>query len=128
MQNLENNNQEAQFIQWCTHYHHMQQNYFNEEHKKHLQTYFKSSNYICHCQIMCRLHYTISEALQYPLIYHHFYNKCLIPTSMETEVCENILCKNSFSERYSKSNFIEIPIHLQLQCILVRKYLPIVIS
>ena len=58
--------------------------------------------------------------LQYPLIYHHFCNKCLMPASMETEVCENILCKSSFSERHS--NFIEIPIHLQLQCILERKH------
>ena len=66
------------------------------------------------------------KALQYPLIYHHFCNECLMPTSMETEVCENILCKNSFSERHSKSNFIEIPIHLQLQCILECKYLPVV--
>ena len=60
--------------------------------------------------------------LQYPVIYHHFCSKCLMPASLETEVCENTLCKSVFSERYSKSNFIEIPIHLQLKCILERKY------
>jgi len=59
--------------------------------------------------------------LQYPLIYHHFCTKSLMPTSIE-KVSGNTLCKSSFSTHYSKSNFIEIPIHLQLRSILEHKY------
>ena len=59
--------------------------------------------------------------LYYPINYHYFCSKCLAEVSIESEVCKNSLCESIFKDVHSKSSFIEIPISLQLKCILERK-------
>ena len=57
---------------------------------------------------------------QHPINYHYFCSKCLAEVSTESEVCDT--CKSSLIEVDAKSSFIEVPINLQLKCILERKH------
>ena len=61
--------------------------------------------------------------LQYPIIYHYFCSKCLAEVSTESTVCNNTFCKSTLTEPHTKSSFIEVPIDLQLKCILERKHI-----
>lgn len=58
---------------------------------------------------------------QYPISYHYFCSKCFAEVSTESEVCNNSYCNSTLTEAHSKSSFIEVPIDLQLKCILERK-------
>ena len=61
------------------------------------------------------------RSLQYPVNYHYFCSKCLAEVSVESEICNNSYCSSNLSKSHSKSSFIEIPVDLQLKCILEHK-------
>ena len=59
---------------------------------------------------------------QYPIKYHYFCNACLSEVPKNVEFCTNQDCSYSFTEAYSLSSFIELPVGLQLKSILERKW------
>lgn len=62
------------------------------------------------------------RSLQYPVTHHHFCSKCLAEVSKESEFCNSSYCCSDLTKPHSKSSFIEVPVDLQLKCILERKY------